>query len=165
MDEATLHIYAIGVGSNRRHHRHGRPAGVVEAAIETLERHFSLFDVSAIMINPAMGGAGRDFANAVAIVESELPPESMLVALKSLERAFGRRRGRRWGERVLDLDILAWDGGAYRSNSLTIPHPGLDQRHFALGPLAQIAPGWRPNGNLTFRHKAFRLARAKKVES
>lgn len=165
MEEATPHLYAIGIGSNRPHHRHGRPAGVVEAAIAALEKHFLLFDASAIVLNPAMGDAGRDFANAVAIVESDLSPEPMLVALKALEREFGRRPGKRWGTRVLDLDILAWDGGDYRSRSLVIPHPGLDQRRFALGPLAQIAPEWRPSGNLTFRHKAFRLGRAKKVES
>lgn len=165
MEVATPHLYAIGIGSNRRHHRHGPPAGVVEAAIEALERHFLLFDASSILLNPAMQGMGRDFANAVAIVESDLPPEPMLDALKAMERDFGRRGGRRWGERVLDLDILAWDGGTYASNRLVIPHPGLDQRRFALGPLAQIAPDWRPSGNLTFRHKAFRLGRAKKVES
>ncbi|HXG81423.1 MAG TPA: 2-amino-4-hydroxy-6-hydroxymethyldihydropteridine diphosphokinase, partial [Sphingomicrobium sp.] len=98
------HLYAIAIGSNRRHVRHGRPTGVVEAAIARLDARFDLFDASPIILNKAVGGAGRDFANAVALVESELEPLAMLTQLKQLEREFGRRPGKRWGERVLDLD-------------------------------------------------------------
>src|SRR5215208_4798221 len=90
MSQAT-HLYAIALGSNRRHIRHGRPAGVVEAAIARLDADFTLFDASPIMINRAIGGAGRDFANAVALVESELKPDAMLATLKNMERDFGRR--------------------------------------------------------------------------
>ena len=153
------HLYAIAIGSNRMHGRHGRPAGVVEAAIGELDRRFTLFDASPILLNPAQGGAGRDFANAVALVEAEPAPQAMLAELKALERAFGRRPGRRWGSRVLDLDILAWDGGRLKSRRLTIPHPALERRAFMLQPLAAIAPGWRISGALTARHLAHRLAR------
>src|SRR4030095_5051783 len=104
------HLYAIGLGSNRRHIRHGRPAGVVEAAIARLDAEYELFDASPIILNKAVGGAGRDFANAVALVESDLEPRDMLSGLKSIEREFGRRSGKRWGPRVLDLDLVAWDG-------------------------------------------------------
>ena len=153
------HLYAIAIGSNRTHGRHGRPAAVVEAAIGELDRHFELFDASPILLNPAQGGAGRDFANAVALVASDHDPRAMLAGLKAIERAFGRRPGRRWGPRVLDLDILAWDGGQVRSRRLTIPHPALEQRTFMLQPLAAIAPAWRIRGALTARHLAARLAR------
>ena len=133
--------------------------GVVKAAIAQLETEFGLFDASPIVLNPADGGAGRDFANAVALVESELDPPAMLKRLKAIEREFGRRRGRRWGPRVLDLDLVLWSGGAFRSRRLTVPHPRLDQRSFVLEPLAAIAPGWRVRGALTARHLAHRLAR------
>src|SRR6476619_6124124 len=99
-------LYAIAVGSNRPHGRFGRPAGVVEAAIARLDEEFGLFDASPIVLNAAHGGAGRDFANAVALVESDLEPSQALTRVKSLEREFGRRPGRRWGPRVLDLDII-----------------------------------------------------------
>jgi 2-amino-4-hydroxy-6-hydroxymethyldihydropteridine diphosphokinase len=158
VDRAT-HLYAIALGSNRPHGRHGRPSGVVGAAIAELNREFGLFDASPIILNPADGGAGRDFANAVALVESLLEPPAMLAALKAIERAFGRRPGRRWGPRVLDLDILAWSGGRFRSPRLAIPHPRLGDRAFAIGPLAMIAPGWRLSGSLTPRHLTHRLAR------
>jgi 2-amino-4-hydroxy-6-hydroxymethyldihydropteridine diphosphokinase len=153
------HLYAIAIGSNRPHGRYGRPTGVVEAAIARLDEQFGLFDASPIILNSAHGGAGRDFANAVALVESRLEPSEMLARLKSIERAFGRRPGRRWGPRVLDLDILLWSGGMVRSRQLTVPHPELDTRSFVLQPLATIAPALNVRGALTARHLAHRLAR------
>ena len=150
-------LYAIAIGSNRPHGRHGRPPQVVEAAIARLDQEFGLFDASPIVLNAAHGGAGRDFANAVALVESDLDPPQMLARLKDIERAFGRRLGRRWGPRVLDLDIALWSGGKFRSRRLTIPHPRLANRGFVLGPLAAIAPNWK-FGSLAIRHLAARLA-------
>ena len=153
------HLYAIAIGSNRAHGRFGRPAGVVEAAIARLDRDFALFDASPIMLNPAHGGAGRDFANAVALVESAVEPPEMLRHLKAIEREFGRRSGRRWGPRVLDLDVALWSGGKWRSRRLTIPHSELRKRSFVLQPLAAIAPSWRIRGPINARHLARRLAR------
>lgn len=157
MAQAT-HLYAIAIGSNRPHGRYGRPAGVVEAAIARLDEEFGLFDASPIVLNAAHGGAGRDFANGVALVESQVSPPEMLRRLKSLEQEFGRRSGRRWGPRVLDLDIALWSGGKFTARGLTVPHPQLSHRSFVLGPLATIAPDWRI-GNLTVQHLAQRLAR------
>jgi len=151
------YLYAIAIGSNRPHGRFGRPAGVVEAAIARLDEDFGLFDASPIVLNAAHGGAGRDFANAVALVESDLEPQQMLGRLKAIEREFGRRRGRRWGPRVLDLDVVLWSGGKFESRQLVIPHPRLAERSFVLQPLAAIAPGWRV-GPLRIRHLAHRLA-------
>ncbi len=153
------HLYAIAIGSNRPHGRHGRPEQVVQEAIKELDRAFTLFDSSPILINPAYGGAGRDFANAVVLIESELLPPRMLNELKAIERRFGRRRGRRWGSRVLDLDIVMWSGGRWRCRWLTIPHAALETRDFVLQPLASIAPTLRVRGALTVRHLAGRLAR------
>jgi 2-amino-4-hydroxy-6-hydroxymethyldihydropteridine diphosphokinase len=153
-------LYAIALGSNRRHGRFGAPRDVVAAAVAEIERRFDLFDISPTVLNPAVGGAGRDFANAVALVASDLSPPEMLTKLKAIERNFGRRTGRRWGARVLDLDIIAWSGGRWRGPGLTVPHPRLAQRDFVLGPLAMIAPEWRLFGSLTARHLAHRLARS-----
>ncbi len=132
---------------------------MVAAAIAELDRAFGLFDAAPIILNPAHGGAGRDFANSVALIESPLTPLDLLQALKSIERSFGRRPGKRWGERVLDLDIAAWSAGMWRSRVLTVPHPALERREFVLQPLAAIAPLWRIRGALNARHLAQRLAR------
>jgi 2-amino-4-hydroxy-6-hydroxymethyldihydropteridine diphosphokinase len=158
------YLYAIAIGSNRPHGRHGLPTGVVEAAIARLDEEFGLFDASPIVINSAHGDAGRDFANAVALVESDLEPAEMLGRLKAIERAFGRRPGRRWGPRVLDLDIALWSGGRFRSRKLTVPHPRIAERSFVLGPLAAVAPGWRVQAPLTARQLAHRLARGRPRE-
>jgi 2-amino-4-hydroxy-6-hydroxymethyldihydropteridine diphosphokinase len=156
------HLYAIAIGSNRPHGRHGRPTGVVQAALAELDRQFDLFDASPLLLNPASGGAGRDFANAVAVVESRLEPPAMLAKLKAMERAFGRRAGKRWGARVLDLDLLAWDGGRWRSRTLQIPHPRLEERAFMLLPLAAVAPGWVVRDGLKARHLAARLGKRRR---
>ncbi|HEV8408159.1 MAG TPA: 2-amino-4-hydroxy-6-hydroxymethyldihydropteridine diphosphokinase [Sphingomicrobium sp.] len=153
------YLYAIAIGSNRSHGRYGRPPKVVEAAIAALDQEFGLFDASPIILNAAIGGAGRDFANAVALVESDLEPPQVLRRIKAMERIFGRRRARHWAARVLDLDIILWSGGDFRSRSLTIPHHGLEDRSFVLQPLAAIAPNWRIRSGLTARHLAHRLAR------
>lgn len=158
-ERGVTYLYAIAIGSNRMHGRHGRPPGVVEAAIAVLDAEFGLFDASPIVLNPAHGGAGRDFANAVALIESGLEPPALLDRLKGLERSFGRRSGRRWGSRVLDLDIVLWSGGRWRSRTLSVPHRSLASRSFVLQPLAAIAPGWRVCGAVTTRHLAHRLAR------
>jgi 2-amino-4-hydroxy-6-hydroxymethyldihydropteridine diphosphokinase len=158
MSGAT-HLYAIAIGSNRSHGAFGRPPQVVEAAIARLDEIFGLFDASQIILNPAHGSAGRDFANAVALVESDCGPAQMLAQLKGVERDFGRRQGRRWGPRVLDLDLILWSGGRYRSRRLSVPHRQLEKRDFVLNPLASIAPGWRVRSGLTVRHLAHRLAR------
>ena len=158
MSRATQ-LYVIAIGSNRPHGRYGRPPQVVDAAIARLDEQFDLFDASPILINPADGGAGRDFANSVALIESELQPPELLKALKALERELGRRGGRRWGSRVLDLDIVAWSGGRYASRGLVVPHRLATKRSFVIGPLATIAPGWRLEGHVTAHHFAHRLAR------
>lgn len=132
---------------------------MVRTAIAELDRCFDLFDASPIILNPASGGAGRDFANAAALIATQLAPREVLQALKALEAEFGRRRGRRWGARVLDLDILSWSGGRYREPGLIVPHPRLQERSFVLEPLLAIAPELRLEGALTTRHLTHRLAR------
>jgi 2-amino-4-hydroxy-6-hydroxymethyldihydropteridine diphosphokinase len=147
--------YAIGLGSNRRS-RHGSPAATLRAALDALAPDAA----SRIHATPALGPAGRAFANAAAIVTAELDPPAMLEALKDMERAFGRRPGRRWGPRVLDLDILLWSGGAWGEDGLVVPHPEMRRRPFVLAPLAEIAPGWRdPVSGATVRQLLFRLRR------
>ena len=87
----------------------------------------------------------------------------MLAVLKGIEREFGRRRGRRWGERVLDLDLVAWDGKPHVTRKLKIPHPRLAARDFVLGPLVAIAPEWRIQGNLSARHLLSRLGKRRRA--
>ena len=153
--------YAIALGSNRRHGRHGGPAGVVDAAIEALRGLGSIDAVSTVRSTPALGPAGRSFANAVALLTTELAPDDLLDALHAIERDFGRRGGRRWGPRVLDLDIILWSGGSW-GGAPTVPHPAFRGRLFVLAPLAEIAPAWRdPLSGLSVRQLLFRLGKGR----
>ena len=132
-------IYAIGIGSNRRG-RHGGPADEVRAAIAAIG---GLVAASPVIGSAPLGPSIRRFANAAILIASDETPPMLLARLKGIEAAFGRRRGRRWGARVIDLDILLWSGGTWREPGLTVPHVALASRAFVLGPLARIAPDWR----------------------
>lgn len=147
--------YAIALGSNRRS-RYGAPAETLRAALAELRP----LAVSRIHMTPALGPAGRGFANAVAIVESKLAPDELLADLKALERSFGRRPGRRWGPRMLDLDIILWSEGPWDGPGPIVPHVEFRNRAFVLKPLAELAPDWRdPISGLTVRQLLARLRR------
>lgn len=155
-----VHEYAIALGSNRPHGRHGAPERVLRAAIDELAALGEVTRVSRIHRTAALGPAGRGFANAALLLTSGHTPAALLAALKRIERRFGRRAGRRWGPRVLDLDILLWSGGRVAARGLEIPHPQLTRRRFVLTPLAEIAPNLAiPRAGHAVRHAAHRLGR------
>lgn len=117
---------------------------------------------SSIAQTAPLGPARRRFANAALVIESELAPPSLLAALKRMEREFGRRGAQRWADRVLDLDIILWSGGAWRSSGLVVPHREFARRTFVLGPASAIAPDWRdPISGLSLAQCNGRLTRAR----
>jgi 2-amino-4-hydroxy-6-hydroxymethyldihydropteridine diphosphokinase len=150
-----MYRYAVGLGSNVFAGRRGSPERIVAAALAHLDAERE----SEIVRSRPLGPSRRRFANAAAIVTSALPPPYFLARLKTIEREHGRRGGRRWGARILDLDILLWSGARWHSPTLTIPHPALMQREFALVPLHQIAPRWIIPGAGTVRQALARLTR------
>ena len=120
----------------------------------------TLVAASRIHATAPLGPGKRRYANAVALIETELDPPALLAELKTIERAHGRRAGRRWGDRPLDLDIVGWSGGMWASRTLSIPHPAFRERRFVLAPLAEVAPIWRdPVTRLTARQLFARLDR------
>ena len=80
------------------------------------------------------------FLNGVAEIETDLSPSLLLKLLKSIEKALGRKTVRRWGPRIIDLDILLYGDLIIDDDNLKIPHPLLTERNFVLAPLKEIAP-------------------------
>lgn len=78
------------------------------------------------------------FLNIAAKGLTDLAPLPLLRTLKRIEQELGRVEGRRWGPRLIDIDILLYDGVVLADEELTIPHPRLAERRFALAPLAEI---------------------------
>jgi 2-amino-4-hydroxy-6-hydroxymethyldihydropteridine diphosphokinase len=118
--------------------------------------------VSALHATAPMGPGGRRFANAVLAARWDGEAAALLALLKAVEQAFGRRSGQRWGDRVLDLDLLALGGVRMTTPGLVVPHPGLAVRRFVLDPLVEVAAEWRhPVLNATARQLRARLLRPK----
>jgi 2-amino-4-hydroxy-6-hydroxymethyldihydropteridine diphosphokinase len=82
------------------------------------------------------------FINGVALLGTPLMPEALLAKLLEIEASLGRERTVKWGPRIIDLDLLAYDQLIMRRPELTLPHPFLEKRRFVLEPMAEIAPGY-----------------------
>ena len=153
----------IANGSNRRHVRYGRPEGVVRAAVRALAAAgLPVAAVSRIRSTAPLGPGGRCFANAAVAVTSARPLPDVLHIIQAIERDFGRRGGKRWGDRVLDLDIIGAGRQIVRQKALRVPHPHVADRRFVLDPLIDIAPDWRhPHSGLSVRQLRARAMRPK----
>lgn len=159
--------YLLALGSNQRHHRFGDPRKVLGAALAALEaRGIRMLRVAPVIASAPIGPSLRRYANGAALVETALSPDELLGALKEVERAFGRTRGaQRWSSRVLDLDIVLWEGGAWASPGLVVPHVAFRSRDFVLRPAAAIAPAWRdPLTGRTVRQLAGQRERQRRYE-
>ncbi|HHT9119958.1 MAG TPA: 2-amino-4-hydroxy-6-hydroxymethyldihydropteridine diphosphokinase [Candidatus Hypogeohydataceae bacterium YC41] len=80
------------------------------------------------------------FINSVLCLRTNLTPRELLHELQGIERKLGRQRGKRWGPRTIDLDILFYDDIVVEEEGLEIPHPRMHERRFVLEPLCDIAP-------------------------
>ncbi len=136
----AVSLARIGLGSNV-----GDAAANVEAALKALGQLGRVARRSSLYRTPAWGVKDQaDFINAAALVETALAPHDLLRALEDLEADLGRVTTFRWGPRVIDLDILAYDDLVLDEIELTLPHPRLHERAFALAPLAEIEPAYAP---------------------
>jgi 2-amino-4-hydroxy-6-hydroxymethyldihydropteridine diphosphokinase len=162
----TSHLYLIALGSNVRTASDGAPGQVLASAIGVLEERGLLFHaIAPIIATPPLGPSQRRFANSAAVIETFREPEELLGLLKAAEQIFGRKsHGQRWRARVLDLDIVLWDGGIWESNSLVVPHPEFRTRNFVLQPASAIAGEWRdPITNLSLAQLYARLTKPRPV--
>jgi 2-amino-4-hydroxy-6-hydroxymethyldihydropteridine diphosphokinase len=128
----------LGLGGNV-----GDVVMAMDAALDRLDAHDDIcVNVNSRVYETAPVGttAGGRYLNAAAILETSLDPARLLDVLKETERAVGRTPSDRWTERVIDLDLLLFDRSLIDRPGLTVPHPHLWYRRFALDPLVEIAP-------------------------
>ena len=109
------------------------------AVLKTYE--MSIVDFSSIYESAPWGDEKQGwFLNMVLRVDTLRDPESLLNACLSAEQQMGRKRYKKWGERLIDIDILYYDNLVLESERLILPHPGIPVRKFTLQPLVEVAP-------------------------
>jgi 2-amino-4-hydroxy-6-hydroxymethyldihydropteridine diphosphokinase len=130
-----LRRYVVGLGANL-----GDRLATLKSAIGGLgQQGAQIVAVSDVYESAAVGPPQPDYLNAAALLDSSLPPLGLLQVLLAVERAHGRERRVRWGPRTLDLDLLFSPGLVVSTPELTVPHPELTRRAFALRPLLDVA--------------------------
>lgn len=98
-----------------------------------------------------VGPSDEPYLNQAVALSTERSPMGLLIEAKRLEALAGRRPGVRWGARPLDVDLIAVGRERVRTPWLTVPHPATAGRAFALAPLSDVAPSFRPGGRRTVR--------------
>jgi 2-amino-4-hydroxy-6-hydroxymethyldihydropteridine diphosphokinase len=133
------HRIYIGIGSNLGDRRAN--------SAEAIDRITKIPDTrvvraSSLYESEPLGNAKTWFVNSVIEIETEMGAEPMLKRLKAIEDAMGRKRvkGKRWGSRIIDLDILLSENEVVEKRTLRVPHPEMHKRRFVLMPLAELAP-------------------------
>ena len=131
----------IGLGANQ-----GDTAATLTAAVESLRsvERSGFVAVSGFYRTAPIDAPGPDFLNAVARIDTELEPYSLLLHLLDIEMMLGRKRrptgGQKNSPRKVDLDLLLVGDLIIRSTPLTLPHPRLHERAFVLRPLLDLEP-------------------------
>jgi 2-amino-4-hydroxy-6-hydroxymethyldihydropteridine diphosphokinase len=128
----------IALGSNLEN-----PISQIKQAFEELKRLSGtrVIKQSSLYQSAPVGRFDQpDFINAVALIETKLAPQDLLIELLSIERRHGRVRESLNAPRTLDLDILLYEDLKCHTEILTLPHPRMSQRAFVLQPLLEIAP-------------------------
>lgn len=126
----------IGLGANL-----GSKRETLRRAVADLRALAEVRSVSALYSTAPVGGPPQpEFLNAAVRLGWKGQPPELLARLLEIERSHGRERRERWGPRTLDLDILWIRGTVWKSAQLSVPHPRLRERAFALRPLLDVAP-------------------------
>jgi 2-amino-4-hydroxy-6-hydroxymethyldihydropteridine diphosphokinase len=138
MGNAVAQQVYVGIGSNLGDRK--------ENFLEAIERLKKLPDTrvvkeSSLYESQPLEDGQRWYVNAAVQIETGFKPDMLLQKFKNIERAMGRKKvKKRWGSRIIDLDILLYEALIVKKKDLKIPHPEMQNRKFVLVPLSEIAP-------------------------
>ncbi len=162
MASGITHQVYIGIGSNVGNKR--------ENFFEAVTRLAKLPDTrvlkeSSLYESEPLGDAKEWYVNGAVEIETKFKPEMLLKKFKNIERAMGRKKiKKRWGARIIDLDILLFDSAVVKKKNLRIPHPEMSTRKFVLIPLGEIAPQViHPELGVTISEMLFKIKDDKKI--
>jgi 2-amino-4-hydroxy-6-hydroxymethyldihydropteridine diphosphokinase len=128
----------VGIGANI-----GDPVAQVRAAVAALAAlpDSQLMRASSLYRTAPVGYTAQpDFVNAAVLIETTLAAPTLLGELQAIETRFGRVRSFKDAPRTLDLDLLLYDDRIIEEPGLSVPHPRLHERAFALAPVVEIDP-------------------------
>jgi len=134
-----MHRVYIGLGSNLG----DRKANIREAEEKlTALPETRIVKASSLYESEPLGNAKTWFVNSVLEIETDFEADELLKRTKAIETAMGRKRvkGKRWGSRIIDLDLLLFDNQTVNKRNLKLPHPEMQKRRFVLLPLSELAP-------------------------
>lgn len=132
----VAHIYLL-LGSNLGN----RQQNLQQATNLILQEAGEVVGTSGVFETAAWGKINQsDFLNQVLQLNSHLSAEELLATILSIESRLGRIRMEKWGERIIDIDILYYADIIMTTDHLTLPHPGIPVRRFVLEPLCDLAP-------------------------
>ena len=116
---------------------------LIQKAIISIDAQSSLYESEAVLLPDSPPSWNLPFLNMAVSGDTAHGPEQLLTAVKECEQALGRQDRGKWSPREIDIDILAYGEEVVTIPSLTIPHPYLRERNFALLPFAELWPEWR----------------------
>jgi 2-amino-4-hydroxy-6-hydroxymethyldihydropteridine diphosphokinase len=162
MASGIAHQVYIGIGSNVGNKR--------DNFFEAVTRLAKLPDTkvikeSSLYESEPLGDAKDWYINGAVEIETKFKPDILLQKFKNIERAMGRKKvKKRWGARIIDLDILLYDSAVVKKKNLRIPHPEMTSRKFVLIPLSEIAPQVvHPELGVTISELLFNIKDDKKI--
>jgi 2-amino-4-hydroxy-6-hydroxymethyldihydropteridine diphosphokinase len=138
-------LVLIGLGGNLPSPAYGSPRRTLTAALAALaDAGIAIAARSPWYRSAPVPPSDQPwYVNAVAALVAGRGPFELLALMQRVEERFGRVRGARNAARIVDLDLLDYDGRLIETEELVLPHPRLHRRRFVLAPLVEIAPGWR----------------------
>lgn len=133
----------LGLGTNRG----SREENLIEAISLLTKAPLKITAISSIYETEPWGYEEQsDFLNLCLELETKLAPQELLEECQRIEDEMGRIRDKKWGPRIIDIDILVYDNREVETAQLTIPHPRIEERAFVLVPLQELNPSLKIRG-------------------